>query len=156
MDVALSMHSRETENFRIGMALRVWYVYNRRAIEQSADLCRVVSSHHSLMADPVKELGYIHKSLVDRCHVPLPSRVATADIKDFVDVKLQHGNTPELNTICNTKIDYSNLYPPPVWPTTDSMHLNLYRSCIRAFCALEDRSIFKPDFKWDDKINDGE
>ena len=40
-DVCMSMHKRETEMFKMGKAMRLWYIYNKRAIQQSHDLCRV-------------------------------------------------------------------------------------------------------------------
>jgi hypothetical protein len=49
LDVALSMHKREFEQFKVARGLKMWYVYNRRAIEQSKDLCRVTTSHHLMM-----------------------------------------------------------------------------------------------------------
>ena len=168
MDVALSMNKRETENFRIGMVLKVWYVYNKRAIQQSHDLCRVVSSHHGLLSDPMGTLQEIFHSLKERCHVPVPRQLSAAEVNDFVDVKLQHGNTSAIDTACQEQSRsrrehgggaggvnvISTLMPPSYWPTTDEAHLKLFRSCVTAYCALEDRSIFEPNFKWDESIKD--
>ena len=35
MDVSMSMHKRETEHFRVQRGLKLWYIYNKRAILQS-------------------------------------------------------------------------------------------------------------------------
>ena len=43
-DVALSLNTRY-DKFKIARGLKLWYVHNKLAIKQSADLCRVVTSH---------------------------------------------------------------------------------------------------------------
>jgi hypothetical protein len=43
-DVAMSLHVRY-EQYKIARGLKLWYIYNKRAIQQSMDLCRVVTSH---------------------------------------------------------------------------------------------------------------
>jgi hypothetical protein len=74
-DVALSMHKRTTENFKISKVLKMWYVYNKRAIEQSNDLCRVVSTHRLMMTQPNVELKRIYEELHE-CGVAVPHEVA--------------------------------------------------------------------------------
>ena len=52
MDVALSMNKRETEHFTVQRGLKIWYIYNKRAVQQSKDLCRVTTSHRKVMNQP--------------------------------------------------------------------------------------------------------
>ena len=136
MDVALSMHKRETEQFAIGRALRMWYVYNKRAVTQSHDLCRVTSSHSRLMT----------------CGVDVPRKVPAEDVVTFIDVGLQHGRTANVDKSC-TK-DISTLVPPSSWQTQDEQHIILYREVMRAYCALEDGTAFNSSFRWDDAVLD--
>eukprot|EP01036_Dinobryon_divergens_P027859 gene27859-36705_t len=63
LDVALSMHKREFEQFRVKRG----YVYNRRAVLQSQDLCRVRTSHHAIIVQP--------------------QQLSAEDISDFIDIK---------------------------------------------------------------------
>jgi len=73
--------------------LQVWLVYNKLAILNSADLCRVVASQDNVLADPMNEIRRIQKELIDRCGVPSPSREITIDdVNSFIDIKLVNHN----------------------------------------------------------------
>lgn len=151
-DVALSMHKRTTENFKISKVLKMWYVYNKRGIEQSNDLCRVVSTHRLMMTQPNVELKRIYDELHE-CGVDVPHEVAEEDVLSFIDIKLQHGKTTLVDTSCGG--DLSSLTPPvESWPTEDAQHLALYRECMRAYCAMEDGTAFTAHFQWDQSIID--
>eukprot|EP01039_Chlorochromonas_danica_P006186 gene6186-6821_t len=153
LDVAMSMNKRGFEHFKVNKGLRIWYVYNRRAIEQSNDLCRVITSHRKTMQQPEIELKRIYEELKTNCGVPVPHALERNEIASFVDINLQHGRsslTPE--SVC--KEDLANLKPPDSWQTTDADHMALYRECIRAYCAMEDGSAFSPSFQWNTKIRD--
>jgi hypothetical protein len=152
MDVALSMHKRETEQFQIGRAMRLWYVYNKRALQQSRDLCRVVTSHRKMMATPQVELDRIYEEL-HACGVPVPKKASSADIKEFIDMKLQHGHSTQQDKSCEQ--DSSTLKPDPKnWDTTDPVHIKLYQASMRLYCALESGSAYKTDFVFDEWIKD--
>jgi hypothetical protein len=75
---------------KISQVLRMWYVYNRRGIENSDDLCRTVTSHKAMMTKPQDELDRIYQDLRD-CGLNVPRKVHEKDTKSFIDVKLQHG-----------------------------------------------------------------
>lgn len=150
MDVAQSFFKRY-EHFPIGKSLRMWYVYNRRAIEQSHDLCRVTTSHRAVMSHPLVEMDRIYDE-VRRCGVMASHRLNKAEVEDFVDPKLQHGKSAIKDHTCEQ--DLTTLKPPSTWPTRDENHFILYREVMRAYCALEDGSAFKPAFQWDMSIED--
>lgn len=163
MDVALSLHRRE--GYPMGRGLRMWYVYNRRGIENSADMCRVIGSHRQFMATTAAELDRIHDELRDHCNVPVPNKVSPTDLKTFVDPSLQHGKTGSIDSTCTmteTEIlserggpNGDGIRPQPsVWATSDPAHLKVYRAAMRAYCAMEDRTAFRHDFKWDEDITD--
>eukprot|EP01031_Cornospumella_fuschlensis_P028533 gene28533-34443_t len=157
LDVALSMNTRGFEKFKINKGLRIWYMYNRRAIENSQDLCRVVTSHRKVMKDTMSELQHIHAQLV-QCGVPVPHMPSEAEVGEFVDIKLQHGKNSlgkeECDGLGGVKGGLDSLRPPSTWPTTEDDHISLYKEVMRVYCAMEGGQAFKADFKWNDKVKD--
>lgn len=151
LDVALSMNKRETEHFRVNKGLRLWYVYNRKAIEQSNDLCRVITSHRKVMQQPKVEFDRMYEEL-KVCGVEVPRKLSDQEISSFIDLKLQHGRTTLKDKSCEE--DLSQIYPPSTWPTDDESHIVLYREVMRAYCAMESGAAFKSNFKWDMSIVD--
>lgn len=151
LDVALSLSKREFEHFRIGKGIRMWYVYNRRAVEQSNDLCRVVTSHRKVMKQPKVEFDRIYDEL-QGCGVLVPHRLTEAELGSFIDLKLQHGRTSLVDKSCEE--DLSQIMPPATWPTTEHDHVKLYREAMRVYCAMEDGTAFKKGFVWDHDIRD--
>lgn len=150
MDVALSLNTRY-EHFQIGKGLRLWYIYNRRAVEQSNDLCRVVASHKNVMSNPKIELDRIYNELID-CGVNVPNKVSDKDLLGFIDPKLQHGKTGVADHSCDQ--DINTLELPEKFRSTESANIGLYRETMRAFCAFENGNAFKSSFKWDMTIQE--
>eukprot|EP00601_Ochromonadales_sp_CCMP2298_P027691 CAMPEP_0173274226 /NCGR_PEP_ID=MMETSP1143-20121109/2330_1 /TAXON_ID=483371 /ORGANISM="non described non described, Strain CCMP2298" /LENGTH=360 /DNA_ID=CAMNT_0014211029 /DNA_START=440 /DNA_END=1519 /DNA_ORIENTATION=+ len=132
MDVALSFLNRY-EHFKIARSLIMWYVYNKRAIQQSQDLCRVTTSHSLIMTQPLVETDRIFDQL-RACGVLVPKKLTLSEVSNFVDPKLQHGKNALKDNPCLK--DLSTLIPPDSWKTVDAGHLTLYREVIRAFCAM--------------------
>ena len=110
-DVALSMHNRETERFKLGKAMRLWYIYNKKAIKSSSDLCRVVASHRNIMKTPQIEFDRIYEEL-NMCGVGIANKVKNSDVNDFIDTKLQHGKNGKLDDSCSK--DLNKLMPPGI------------------------------------------
>ena len=134
----------------MGLALRMWYVYNKRALRQSNDLCRVVVSHHNLMKTPRSVMEKVYDQL-NECGVDVPHRISDKDINYFIDLKLTHGKLSFDDKICDS--DYKNLLPSKnVWDTTEKDKIALYRECMRVYCALENGSAFSLSFTWDESI----
>lgn len=149
-DVAMSLHTRY-EQYKIIRGLKLWYVYNKRAVQQSADLCLVTTSHHIIMKDPHNELKRIRKELIE-CGVDVPHDVTKAAVSEFIDEKLQHGKSTLKDKSCEG--DLSTMKPPEAWPTDDFAHIKLYREVMRVYCAFEDGSAYSVDFPWDESIKD--
>lgn len=158
MDVALSLHRRAQEHYRIGKGLRMWYVYNMRAIQSSNDLCRVVSSHRRVMESSLEELSRVRTELIDRCGVHVPREVTTKDIGEFIDPHLQHGHNTQTDNPCTHPEGQQHLLrilpPPAQWETKEAEHIALYREVMRVYCAMEDGSAFTETFKWDTSVRD--
>jgi hypothetical protein len=155
MDVALSMHNRETEHFPIARGLKLWYIYNKRAIQGSFDLCRVVTNHRLVMKQPEVEMQKVFDGLRS-CGVPVPHALSSEAVKSFIDTSLQHGRTSVIDDLCRAlDTDFSKIIPPAEsWVTTEEAQLKLYRSSVRAYCDMETGKAFKPDYKWDETVKD--
>lgn len=154
LDVALSMHNRETEHFPIGRAMKLWYIYNKRAIQQSSDLCRVVTSHRLVMSQAQVELDRVYSELREQCGVQVPHAVSHEDVVTFVDPKLQHGKTTLMDNSCEGGPEVLDAALPPSasWDTKEANHIKLYRSSLRLYCAMEDFSAFEPSFQFDESV----
>jgi hypothetical protein len=152
LDVALSLKKREYEQYTIAYSLRLWYVYNRMAIEQSNDLCRVVSSNHNLMTSPEREFNEVIFTELKNCGLDVPRKLTTSDITSFIDPNLQHGKS-SLKDVSSCQSEISTLIPPATWDTNDVEDIRLYRECMRLYCAMEDRTAFKHNFKFDLNIH---
>jgi len=147
LDVALSLHKRD--HYAMPMALRLWYVYNWKGVVNSADLCRVVSSHHAIMASPDDELTRIYSQLKESCGVPIPQKANPAIVAEFIDKKLNHGKHKQDD--CE---NYAKMEPPvEVWKPAGNAEMKIYRECLRVYCAMENGHAFKPDFLWDTSIS---
>ena len=148
LDVALSMHKRDPHLISISKGLRLWYVYNKRAVTQTHDLCRVITSYSRLMRSTHNELNYIYQKLRE-CGVPVKKKPLAKDLSSFVDVSLQHRKTE--NSTCERKV-FSPKVPPSGWDPLEKYDVSLYREVIRAYCALEDGTAFHPGFTWNSAI----
>jgi hypothetical protein len=151
MDVALSMNKREFERYAVNKGLRLWYIYNKRAVLQSQDLCRVITSHRKVMQQPKAEIDRIHSEL-HSCGVPVPHTLSDEEIGSFIDMKLQHGKSTLIDRSCEE--DLTQIMPPSTWPTTDPQHIRLYREVMRFYCAMEDGRAFQQGFMWADFVKD--
>merc|ERR1711935_1250906 len=92
MEVALSINKRD-DNIAVETGLRLWIVYNMRAIQNSRGLCIVKSSNDAILADPLNEVQRISDELTSKCAVPAPpNRIKQEEIDEFISPALQHNN----------------------------------------------------------------
>jgi hypothetical protein len=168
-DVALSMNRREFEHFPISKGLRIWYVYTRRGIENSNDLCRVITSNKLLLQQPMLEMARLEGEL-SLCGVHFPHSAEEATVMKFLDSDLQHGRTTFMgDALCEKTADFFQLSLPNIWEGLNltshvsvshhshhehSKHLLLYQEVLRVYCAMESRAAFQRNFKWDYSITD--
>jgi len=90
LEVAMSLKRRE-KNFTISHGLRLWIVYNMRAIQNSKGLCIVRSSNDAILADPLHEVQRISDDLTTKCNVVQPQfKLTQEDVDKFIDPALQH------------------------------------------------------------------
>jgi len=97
LEVALSINKRD-DSIAVETGLRLWIVYNMRAIQNSKGLCMVKSSNDAILANPLDEVQKIIDELTNKCGVPEPPHRMTQEAVDkFLDPKLQH-NKKKANT----------------------------------------------------------
>ena len=92
LEVAMSLRGREHHSdFSLEQGLRLWIVYNMRAIQNSKGLCIVRSSNDKILANPMFEVQRIADELTTRCNVVQPPfKLKKEDVDKFIDPTLQH------------------------------------------------------------------
>lgn len=146
LDVAMSL--RRYYGFSVVRGLHMWYTYNRMAIQQSLDLCRVVTSDRKIMKSPQLEMKRIYTMLRDRCGIEVPRQLSDADIEAFVDLDLQHGRESLLHERCDPEV----YKPPAEWQDAEHSELTVLGKAMAAYCAMENGEAFDPFFKWDEEL----
>lgn len=152
LEVAQSLHHRE--GFDVQHGLRLWIIYNMRAIQNSQDLCKVYSSNEKMLANPRVEVQRISDELTHKCNVPLPPRkLSQEDVDVFVDPKLQHEKKKkkklpgilEQHGDC-TVPKYDSSFEPG--SPQQILEEKLYRKAMRIFCDLNSGIAYSKDYEW--------
>lgn len=167
LEVANSLKKRE-RNFSLDHGLRLWIVYNMRAIQNSYNLCVVYSSNESIFNNPYNELQRITNELTTKCGVPKPSEQLTQDIVDrFVDPNLLHNNQKqkEREMLNNNENDYYDndkmvianydgciVYQLETTSLVGSVIYNreedLYMKAMKMYCDFKNGKAYKDDYEW--------
>jgi hypothetical protein len=156
LEVAMSLKKRE-QNFSLEHGLRLWIIYNWKAIVNSNGLCRVLSSNDKILANPLVEVQRIADELTSKCHMPPgPSRIDQSQVDKFIDPELQH-NKKELQKKnadirileehhgCQVKDYKSDLLDGSIDKT---MELNMYMTAMKIYCDMESGDAFDPNYTW--------
>jgi hypothetical protein len=163
LQVARSLTKRE-KSFRMDHAFRIYIVYNMRAIQNSAGLCRVLTSNDAVLADPLTEVHRIADELTTKCGVPEPPRkLSQEDVDKFVDPSLQH-NTKHKNS--DGKVvtkqytvvqdfgndcvahEYITEFEEESSPEEYNRERRLYITAMQIYCDFESGKAFKEDYVW--------
>ena len=144
LEVALSLHRRE--NHTIDKSLRLWYVYNRRAIQQSEHLCRVITSYSRLLSHPKDETDRLSRELSNACGIKIAH--SAADV--FINSTLYHERVDFKTDPCSSRI----AFPSDKWANPSDNERSVYERVIDAYCAMEKGDAFKPEFEWDETLDD--
>jgi hypothetical protein len=161
LEVAMSLKKRE-KNFNLEHGLRLWVLYNMRAIQNSAGLCRVLSSNDKVLADPLNEVQRIADELTNKCHVPAgPSRITQAEVDKFIDPNLQHNKKQLAEQEQNVRIleehngckvkDYQSDYEEGSHDKKREM--DLYQAAMQIYCDFQSGDAYKSDYLWPDLSN---
>jgi hypothetical protein len=158
LEVAMSLEKRERD-FKLAHGLRLWIIYNMRALQNSNDLCRVMSSNDAVLADPLNEVQRIADELTNKCHMPPgPSRISQDQVDKFIDPELQH-NKKQLaleqdkdarilevhGENCKVK-DYVSKCKEG--SEEKNREMVLYKMAMKMFCDFESGDAYKSDYEW--------
>ncbi|CAB9512836.1 Glycosyl transferase [Seminavis robusta] len=152
LEVALSLVHRE--KFELEHGLRLWIIYNMKAIQNSQGVCRVLSSNDAILANPLDEIKRIANELTTRCGVPeAPKEITQEDVDKFIDPNMQHGKK-ELAAGKGTLVEVDGC----VIPEYDSVHapnspelireMAMYKVAMQIHCGFKDGSAYKEDYVW--------
>lgn len=160
LEVAMSLKHRE-ENFTIEQGLRLWILYNMRALENSEDLCHVYSTNEAVFRDPMEEVQRIKNELTEKCRVipPPTDRISEDVVNEFVDPKLQHNSKERKAEEAKLGVlkDYGNgcvardFESEYMEKTANRMaEVEMYLMAMTVFCDLENGQAYQRDYEWPD------
>jgi hypothetical protein len=156
LEVALSLKKRES-GFPLERGLNLWINYNMRSIQNSAGLCRVISSNEAVLADPFTEVQRISDELTTKCGVPKPPRkLEQIDVDKFVDPDLQHNKKKREEEGAGKPVlaDYDGCvvreYESSEAEGSDSLtrEHEIYLQAMKIYCDLQSGAAYKDDYDW--------
>jgi len=138
VEVAESLHHRD--NFPLSKGYLLWLIYNQRAIENSAGLCRVYTSNFMINQDPFTEILRITKELTEKCGVPPPPKEINHEVLDlFYDEGLEH-----------THFEFEgaeNCFEHEFKRAKDEFkEQKYYREVIKVYCDMKSGEAYEPDY----------
>lgn len=155
LEVAMSLAKRQ--NFKLAYGLRLWMQYNKAAVLNSADLCRVLSSNNAILADPLSETKRIANELTTKCNVPSPPRtIDQVVVESFVDTSLQHNRNKLKEKEADEKVlaqhgdcivkdfESKELEGSPQY----ERDMDLYLKAMKLYCDFESGEAYKAAYEW--------
>jgi len=142
LEVAASLEHRNDLSFEKG--LKLWLIYNRKAIENSSHLCRIYTSNIELLNNPMQEVQRISKELSQRCGVPPPPKeIELSDVKEFINADFQHTSFVHSDSDPKTcfEAEYKNA-------KEEHKKLNYFTESIQVFCDLRSGLAYEENYKW--------
>lgn len=145
--------SQRIENFTLEMGLNLWIAYNRKAVENSNRLCRVVTNNDNVLDNPFKEAQRMIDDLSSKCgvHPPPQQRLTNDTVGKFIDSKLQH----KMNYTSKRKLaqhgeciiyDYDSEYEDGTLEKQREM--DMYLKAMKIYCDFENGRAFDVDYEW--------
>jgi hypothetical protein len=156
LEVALSLKKRE-KGFPLERGLRLWIIYNMRSVQNSAGLCRVVSSNEAVLANPLTEVQRISDELTTKCGVPKPPRkLEQIDVDKFVDPDLQHNKKEREEKDAGKAViadhDGCTVREYESSEAEGSQDYvrehSLYVKAMKIYCDLQSGAAYKDDYDW--------
>lgn len=158
LEVAKSLRKREP-GMTIEQGLRLWIVYNMRAIQNSKGLCMVKSSNTKIFSNPLEEVKRIQEELSHKCGVVDPPRIITQeDVDKFVDPNLQHENKRQVNQEDERKLLFNyNDGDCKVFDYVSELEdgdpakqreVQLYKWAMKIYCDLESGTAHEDGYEW--------
>jgi hypothetical protein len=152
LEVAMSLNKRESD-ISLTHGLRLWIVYNMRALQNSSKLCRVFSSNEAVVKNPMKEVQRIADELTTKCNVipPPVTKLEQSVVDEFVDPKLQHNKEKpggqEIREGCIAPV-YNSEYEEGSDQYKEER--DLFLMAMEIFCDLDSGDALKEDYGWPD------
>ena len=154
LEVAHSLIKREA-SFTMEHALRLWVVYNMRALQNSQSLCRVTTSNEAVLLHPLEEVQRIAQTLTSQCQVPAPPQNLTLEqVNKFVDTSLQHNKKVEAagRNVIATHHEHCLVYALETeTKETDPEYLleqKWYKIAMKIYCDLQEGLPYQSDYAW--------
>jgi hypothetical protein len=156
LEVAMSLKKRE-KNFELEHGLRLWMLYNLRAIQNTEKLCRVLSSNDAILQNPLEEVQRISNELSSKCGVPSPPhKITQEDVDEFVDPELQHNKKNIEATNKEKKVieehDGCKVYEYESNKKDGSpekeREMSLYKKVMKMYCDFGSGKAYEPDYEW--------
>jgi hypothetical protein len=152
LEVALSLMHRE--KFALEHGIRLWIIYNMKAIQNSHGLCRVFSSNDAILANPLGEVQRISRELTTKCGVPdAPKKINQEDVDVFIDPNMQHGKR-EMGAGKDTLVEIDGCVIPEydslLEPNTPDheREMSLYKTAMQIHCAFKSGQAFEDGYVW--------
>jgi len=155
LEVALSINKRDN-SIAVETGLRLWIVYNMRAVQNSKGLCIVRSCNDAILANPLNEVQRIIDELTTKCHVPAPpNRMTQETIEKFLDPKLQHNKKKASvgKEVIHTYNDgncevHSYISHEEEGTAAYKREHNLYQKAMKIYCDFQSGVAYADDYEW--------
>lgn len=150
LEVANSLEKRQ-ESVPFYQGLRLWIVYNIRAVQNSAHLCRVLSSNEAVLANPLQEVQRISDELTSKCGVPAPPKKLQQSIIDrFLDPNLQHkkGGGIIESEILATHGDCIVYDFDRDHGSRQQFQTDLYLKAMKMYCDFKSGAAYEAGYEW--------
>lgn len=122
-------------------------MYNKAAIINSADMCRVYSSNDAVFSNPLTETKRIVKELTEKCGVPKPPSIITQSIVDsFIDPSLHHNKKDSAGD--KTILEKHGDCDIPTFSGLNDSVKDMYLHAMRIHCDLQNGAAYHVDYKW--------
>ncbi|KAL7536060.1 hypothetical protein ACHAXR_006885, partial [Thalassiosira sp. AJA248-18] len=163
LEVALSLKHREA-GFTIEHGLRLWIVYNMRALQNSAGLCRIYSTNAAVFKDPWREVQRIKNELSMKCRViePPTHQLPQEVVDEFVDPNLQHNSKerkaeeekrPILKDFGKECVAREFESEFAEGSANRNAELGMYLMAMKVFCDLENGLAYADGYEWPDLLH---
>jgi hypothetical protein len=147
LEVAKSLAARGNA-FPVNRGLNLWLKYNQLGIQNSQDLCRVVSSNNAILANPKEELQRICTELSTNCGIVVPHEMKEEFVVDFVDPSLHRNKVKTVAGFVNGECIV------PVWTSeakeerARGREEKLYKTAMQVYCDLGSGAAMRASYKW--------
>jgi hypothetical protein len=158
LEVANSLNKRE-KGLSVETGLRLWIVYNMRAIQNSAGLCIVYTSNVAILSDPLHEVERISDELTTKCGVPsAPRKITQEEVDQFVDPNLQHNKNSAKNSGKAVIAEYAGCQvyeydtSTPTGTPAFERELKMYLMATKIQCDFQSGDAYKEGYEWPDLL----